>query len=162
MGRVSKETVKRQTWLFSGNLVRGALAALLLWAILGNLDWYDPRVSLKPAVTVLGPRTEFLLEAGDKDSGLRGIRVIVSQFGHEREVLARTFAATGYFFGSKGSRIMKMEIPFVLDVKELGLKEGRASLEVQVHDFSWRNRFKGRLTTLTREVVINLFPLKVM
>lgn len=147
---------EKQAGLFLVNLLRGALAALLLWLVLGNLDWYDPSVNLKPAVTVLGPQTEFLLEAVDKDTGLRDLRVAIIQAGAEKEVFSRSFPYAAGILGAKGARITKLEFPFVLDVQALGLKDGRASIEVTAHDYSWRNRFRGRIATLTREVVIDL------
>jgi hypothetical protein len=156
MSRIDKKAVERQAGLFLANLARGALAALILWFILGNLDWYDPWISLHPAGTLLGPRTEFLLEAGDKDTGIKSVRVVVIQRGAEKEVLAQTFPLREGLLGSKGARLTKMEIPFVLDAKALGLGAGKAVLQVTARDHSWRNRFQGRLVTLVRDVVIDL------
>jgi murein DD-endopeptidase MepM/ murein hydrolase activator NlpD len=162
MPKLSKEGVKRQTRLFVVNLLRAALVAAVIWFIYGNIDWYAPKLTLNPEVTVLGPRTDFVVKAEDKDTGIRDIRVTVQQEGQEKEVLARTFPAPALWgFGSKGSRVMVIEIPFTVDAKALGLKDGKATLVVQSHDYSWRNHFQGRLATLTREVDLALVPLKV-
>jgi hypothetical protein len=156
MGKISKQTLEGESLRFLETLLRGALVAGILWFFLGYMDWYDPWIVLKPAVTVLGPHTEFLVEVGDKDAGLRDLQVSIHQGGLEKHIMALTFPAQGDFFGAKGSKISKMEIPFAVDLKALGLTEGKASLAVQVRDRSWRNRFQGRISTLTREVSIRL------
>ncbi len=158
--KISKQGLEKQTSSLLMNLLRGALVAVILWFIFGSMDWYDPWISLQPETTVLGPRTEFVLEAGDKDSGLRDIKVTVTQSGQEKEVMARAFPSPG-FLGAKGSRSTKVEIPLMVDAAALGLQEGKANLAVTAHDHSWRNFFHGRLATLTREVDVNLTPLQL-
>jgi hypothetical protein len=153
------EHVKHQTRLFLVNLLRASLVAAVIWFIYGNIDWYAPTLVLKPDIGVVGSRTEFVVKAGDRDSGLRDLRMVVQQGGREKEVLARTFRAPPWWgFGSKGSKTLKFELPFTLDAKALGLKEGKATLVIQAHDYSWRNHFQGRLATLTREVEVDLVP----
>jgi hypothetical protein len=162
MKKPTKEGVQRQGRLLLVNLLRAALAAGIIWFIVGTMDWYAPVLALKPEVTVLGPRADFVLAAEDKDSGLKDIRVTVQQDGQEKEVLARTFPRPSLWgFGSKGSRVNVTELPFTLNSQALGLKEGKATLVVQAHDNSWRNRFQGRVVTMSREVVLDLVPLKV-
>jgi hypothetical protein len=159
MKGISKETLKIQSHLLGWGMVRGALVVFILWLILGNMDWYGPLINVRPELFTLGQRTEFILEVSDQDSGLRDIRVSVIQSGREKQVLTRNFPSPRHLFGSKGTRINKLEIPFVLDVRGLGLQGGEARLIVQAHDYSWRNWFHGRQTKLTRDVHINLSPL---
>ncbi len=162
MPKVTKEGVKRQSRLLLVNLLRAAVVAGIIWFIYGNIDWYAPALVLKPDIGVLGAKTDFVVKAEDKDSGLRDLRVTVIQDGQEKEVLARTFPAPPWWgFGSKGSKTLKIELPFTVDAKALGLKEGKATLVVQAHDFSWQNHFQGREATLTRELDLDLVPLKV-
>ncbi|MDP3181934.1 MAG: M23 family metallopeptidase [Desulfobaccales bacterium] len=158
--KLNKQGLEKQTGRLLINLLRGALVAVVLWFIFGSLDWYDPWIAMKPEVNVLGPRTGFIIEAGDNDSGVRDIRVVVKQGDQEKEVLARTFPSTG-FWGAKGSRFTKVEIPVMVDAKALDLKEGKATLVVTAHDQSWRNHFRGRLASLTREVDVHLVPLNL-
>ena len=135
-------------------MAAGALATIAVWLILANLDWYDPWITLKPVVTVVEYRTEFLLEAGDVDSGLRNLQATVIQEGKEIEVLSRSFQAPEGFFGSKGAT-QKVEIPLVLDAKTLNLIEGPATLMIKARDLSSRNLFQGRLTVVKKEIYIN-------
>jgi hypothetical protein len=158
MKAISKETLKTQSHLLGWGMLRGALVASILWLILGNMDWYAPLINLKPEIFTLGQRTDFILEASDQDTGLRDIKVSIIQSGKERQILTRAFPSQGFLFGSKGTRINKLEIPFVLDVRGLGLQGGEAKLVVQAHDYSWRNWFHGRQAQLTRDVQIILSP----
>ena len=54
-----------------------------------------------------------------------------------------------------------MELPFTLEPQALGFKEGKATLTAQVWDRSWRDWFRGRTATLSREVTIDLVPLSL-
>jgi hypothetical protein len=134
-----------------------AVGALLMWLIVVHLDWYDPWITLKPAINVVERRAEFLLAAGDLDSGLRSLQVHIIQEGKEIEVASRTFAPPEGFLGHRGS-IKQVEFPLLLDALALGLREGQATLQVKVCDSSWRNWFQGRVTTYKLDVKVNLPP----
>ncbi len=142
---------KAGLWLW---VIPLALAGLLLWWVVTSLDWDAPWVSLANQVEVLGAKTEIRVKAGDAKSGLREVRVTVSQEGQEKVVISRTFPPGG----EPGT---ETEIPVTVEAKALGLKEGKATLAVAVWDRSWRNRFKGRGQTLTREVVVDLVPVSL-
>ncbi|MBM4294499.1 MAG: hypothetical protein FJ126_06280 [Deltaproteobacteria bacterium] len=159
--KISKTSFKGKTRLFMVYLAGGGLAVLILWLILGNLDWDDPWLTIKPEVKSLGARTNFLAEAGDKDGGIKKIRVTVKQAGQEKEVLVRTYPSSWGIWGSKGPEVGKIEVPFVLDAKTLGLQDGKAAMTVEVWDRSWRHFFNGRQASLTREMMVDLVPLKL-
>jgi murein DD-endopeptidase MepM/ murein hydrolase activator NlpD len=59
------------------------------------------------------------------------------------------------------TRGSKAELPFTIEPQALGLKEGKATMEATVRDRSWRNWFRGRTSSLTREVAIDLVPLNL-
>jgi hypothetical protein len=139
-------------------LAATALAAIVGWVILANLDWYDPWISLKPDMTALGSHAAFWLEAGDRDSGLRRLKVTVIQKEMEIEVLSRNFEQPGLIGGMEGEAIKKVDIPLTLDTQALGLQQGKATIVVTAHDLSWRNGFKGRVTILKKELVIDHPP----
>ncbi len=131
-----------------------ALAAFVGWLILANLDWYDPWIALKPDMTALESPTAFWLEAGDQDSGLRNLKVTVIQKEMTIEVLSKDLEPPGGIWGSKGDAVKKVDFPLELDAQTLGLQEGKATLLIAVRDLSWRNGFKGRITTYKKEMVI--------
>lgn len=137
-----------------GALAGVALAAIVGWLILANLDWYDPWITLKPDLTALESHAAFWLEAGDIDSGLRHVKVTVIQKEMEIEVLSKNLEPAGGIWGTQGDAVKKVDFPLVLDAQALGLQQGKATIVVTVRDLSWRNGFKGRITTLKKEMVI--------
>ena len=144
---------KKASLVLWGVLGLVALAALC-WLVLGNMDFDDPVVSLKTPVTVVGAKTALTLEAGDETTGLREVKVTFSQGGREKVVLEKKFPPEG----GPGA---KVELPFTLEPKALGFKEGKATLTAVAWDRSWRDWFRGRSTTLSREVTIDLVPLSL-
>lgn len=142
------------------SLVLWALLGVLLlvalgWLLLGNMDADDPVVRLVTPVEVVGAKTALTLEAGDEGRGLRDIKITFSQDGQEKVVLEKKFPPGG----EPGE---KMEIPFTLEPKALGFKEGKAKLQVAVRDRSWRNMFQGRSASLSQEVLIDLVPISMV
>ncbi len=130
------------------------LAVILGWLIVANLDRYDPWITLKPDLTALESHAAFWLEAGDVDSGLRRVKVTVIQREVEIEVVSHNLEPPGGFWSSTGDTIKKVDFPLVLDAQTLGLQAGKATLVITARDLSWRNGFKGRITTLKKEIVI--------
>ena len=138
-----------------GALAGVGLAVIVGWLILANLDWYDPWVTLKPDLTDLGSPAVFRLAAGDQDSGLRNVKVTVIQKEMHIEVLAKNLEPPGGIWGTQGDAVKKVDFPLVLDAQALGMQQGQATIVVTVHDLSWRNGFRGRITTLKKEMVIH-------
>ena len=107
-------------------MAAGALTVIVAGLILANLDWYDPYISLSPAITVVEQRAEYFLAAGDVDSGLRNVKVTVVQDGKETEVLSEAFKEPTGLWGS-GEAVKKMETPVILDARNLHLQQGPAT-----------------------------------
>jgi hypothetical protein len=137
-----------------GALAGVVLAAIAGWLILANLDWYDPWITLKPDMTALESHAAFRLAAGDQDSGLRNVKVTVIQKEMTIEVLSKNLEPAGGSWGTQGDAVKEVDFPLVLDAQDLGLQQGKATIVVTVRDLSWRNGFKGRITTLKKEMVI--------
>jgi len=130
------------------------VVAVLLWLAAGRLDFDDPTVTLKTPVEVVGAKTGLTIEAGDLSSGLKEVKVTFSQGDQSRVVLERTFPPGG----GRGETVA---IPVTLSPQALGFKEGKATLTVEARDRSWRNLFRGRLASLSQEVVIDLVPVNL-
>jgi hypothetical protein len=137
-----------------GALAGVGLAALVGWLILANLDWHNPWITLEPDLAALRSHAAFRLEAGDIDSGLRHVKVTVIQKEMEVEVLSKDLEPPGGIWSTKGDAVKKVDFPLALDAQALGMQQGKATIVVTVRDLSWRNGFKGRITTLKREMVI--------
>ena len=70
------------------------------------------------------------------------------------EVLSKNLEPPGGIWGGTGDAIKKVDFPVELDAQALGLQQGKATIVVTVRDLSWRNGFKGRITTHKKEMVI--------
>ena len=138
-----------------GALAGVAVAAVVGWLILVNLDWYDPWITLKPDKTAMESNAAFWLEAGDQDSGLRNVKVTVIQKEMKIEVLSKNLEPPGGIWGTQGDAVKKVGFPLELDPQALGLQQGKATIVVTVRDLSWRNGFKGRIITHKKEMVIH-------
>ena len=136
------------------SLIGLGLLVALGWLFFGQMDFDDPVVRLKTPVEVVGAKTALILEAGDEGRGLKEVKITFSQDGREKVVLEKKFPPGG----DPGDRV---EIPFTLEPKALGFKEGKATLTAMARDRSWRDMFRGRTTTLSQEVVIDLVPITV-
>jgi len=137
-----------------GALAAVGLAVIVGWLILANLDRYDPWITLKPDLANLESHAAFWLEAGDQDSGLRHVKVTVIQKEMEIEVLSKNLEPSGGIWGTQGDAVKKVDFPLALDAQALGLQEGKATIVVTARDLSWRNGFKGRITTMKKEIVV--------
>lgn len=149
--------IRKVFWGGTKSLILIVLLVLGLGGVLfllgqSRLDRAQPWVNLQPPWEVLGPKTNFTLEAGDQDSGLKETRVTITQGNLEKVVLNRQFPPGG----APGE---KMELPFTLEPQALGLKEGKTRISATVRDRSWRDWFQGRSASLTREITIDLVPL---
>jgi murein DD-endopeptidase MepM/ murein hydrolase activator NlpD len=130
------------------------LIVLLVWMAVGHLDLDDPTVALKPLVDVVGAKTVLTVSAADQDSGLKEVKVTFSQGNQSMVVLDRTFPPGG----GKGETV---NLPVTLEPKALGFKEGKAKLVIEAWDRSWRHLFRGRIGSLSRDVVIDLVPVNL-
>ena len=149
--------MRKVFWGGTGSLIFFAIIALglvgvFLWFGWGRVDQAQPWVKLQPAWSVVGGKTAFTLEAGDRDSGLKSARVTITQGNLEKVLVNRQFPPGG-IAGEK------VALPFTLEPKALGLKEGKARLTASVRDRSWREWFQGRSAGISREIIIDLVPL---
>jgi murein DD-endopeptidase MepM/ murein hydrolase activator NlpD len=154
MGKMLKPRWGQQVSYLLWGAAGLGLFAVLVWLAAGYLDFNDPTVALKTPVEVVGAKTNLIITAGDEDSGLKAVKVTLSQGDRSKVVLERTFPPGG----DRGTLV---EIPVTLSPQALGFTEGKATLAVEARDRSWRNMFQGRTASLTREVVIDLVPVRL-
>ena len=66
-----------------------ALVALgfLIFLVLGSLDTEDPVVTPSEKIAVIVPKSGFNLKAGDAQSGLKEVKVTLTQGGQEKVVM---------------------------------------------------------------------------
>ncbi len=100
----------------------------------------------------VGKKGSLSLEISDKRSGIRSIKVILSQKGKEA-VLAEKEYPVDFIWGSKKKRAY-LEIRF--EPLKLGFRSGKARLGFQIADGSWRNGLKGNTLWWEREILLDL------
>lgn len=132
-----------------------ALAVIIGWLFLTNLDWYDPWIKIQPVIIFMDSRAAVSLEAGDIDSGIKHLTVTVVQGGKKITLLSHEVEQPNRVLGLIGSTTKKVQITVVLDAKALDLENGPAKIVVAARDLSWRNDFQGRLTTLEKDILVN-------
>ena len=142
---------KRDGFLLTALAVVGLV--LLGWLALSSIDGEDPWVQAPENLALVGPKSAFTFKTGDRRSGLKEIKVTVSQEGKDHTVLSRTFPPGG----EAGSEV---EVPVTLEPKTLGLQDGKATLTITATDRSWWNFFTGG-RTLSQQVVVDLVPLSL-
>ena len=89
------------------------LVVVLVLLAMGHLDFDNPTVALNPPVDVVGAKTILTVSAVDRGSGLKEIKVILSQGGLSKVVLERTFPPGG----AKGETV---KLPVTLQPQALG------------------------------------------
>lgn len=154
MGKMVKSGWSRKFGYVIWGAAGLAVLAVLVWLVVGRLDFDDPTVTLKTPVEVVGAKTALMVEAGDLSTGLKEVKVTFSQGDQSKVVAERTFPPGG-------DRGESVEVPVTLAPEALGFKEGKATLTIEARDRSWRNLFRGRLTSLKQEVVIDLVPVSL-
>ncbi len=142
---------KRNSLLLTGLALVGLV--LLGWLALGSIDGEEPWVQAPEDLALVGPKTAFTIKTGDRRSGLKEVKVTVSQGGKNHVVLSRTFPPGG----EAGSEV---EVHITLKPKAMGLQDGKATLTITATDRSWWNFFKGG-SRLSQNVKVDLVPLSL-
>ncbi|MEJ2069193.1 MAG: hypothetical protein P8X58_02090 [Syntrophobacterales bacterium] len=112
----------RRSSFFLAGLALGGLA-LIAWMVLGSLDWGNPWLEVSDQVAVVSPNTAFTLKAGDRGSGLKEIKVTVSQRGQEKVALSRSFPPGGEVGSTVEMpvRVKRGQLDYVMDLQNISL-----------------------------------------
>lgn len=104
---------------------------------------------------IIGQKKAFGLEITETGEGLRSVRLTIKQ-GDRLIVLAEQDWPGRY--GVLGSRVESDKLDVEIDPAKLGLKNGPATLELDVRDYSWRESFHGNKFSISRQVTIDTNP----
>lgn len=117
-----------------------------------------PEITIESPQTYLGSNGVIALSVHDRKSGLRNISLSISQGDKLSELYSETFPRKGSI-GVVGLPEKKVQVAFVPG--KAGFKDGPALLTVHASDHSFRSLFKGNITTITQEVMIDTTPPKI-
>lgn len=123
--------------------------------------WFDlaaPEIQLQPEAKILGAKQTFTLNLRDDNSGLSRVQVWLRQNGSDKEIISQIFP--GRRLGRGGDE-HAVTIPFTMEPKAWGFKDGPAELHIEARDYSWMSWFSGNQTRLARNFTIDLTPLRL-
>ncbi len=117
-----------------------------------------PKLTLDSPQTYLGAQSMVEISSADGKSGLRHLRVRISQGEIAEELYFEEFTRNG-FTGMVGQPQKTVKIPF--NPADSGFQDGPAQIVLEAYDYSLRGLLKGNNTTVTRELSIDTTPPKV-
>ncbi|MEJ2136298.1 MAG: M23 family metallopeptidase [Desulfofustis sp.] len=117
-----------------------------------------PKLTLDSPQTYLGTQSMVEISGTDGKSGLRHLRVRISQGEIAKELYVEEFPRNG-FTGMIGQPQKTVKIPF--NPADSGFQDGPAQIVLEAYDYSLRGLLKGNKTIVTRELSIDTTPPKV-
>ena len=117
-----------------------------------------PQLTLDSPHTYLGKKSMVAISGADGKSGLRQLRVRISQGELVKELYLEEFPRNG-LTGMIGQPDKAVKIPF--DPDESGFEDGTAQIVLEAYDYSFRGLLKGNKTTVVHELSIDTTPPKV-
>jgi murein DD-endopeptidase MepM/ murein hydrolase activator NlpD len=149
-----KKMLKKLLLIFS--LVGFAVVAFAIAA--GYLVFFEnkpPHIYINDTVQYIGAQKSIRITAVDADCGLRRLRVSITQNEKQHTLLEEDMPFAGLL-----SREQIITKTAVIDLApcRLGLRNGKAVLEITVRDFSFTNWGNGNTATLTQELIIDTVP----
>ena len=135
------------------------LLGLLLVGAVGTLWWRcegEAPVLEAPKELALGRGARTLkLTAHDARSGLREVTATLRQGEKTRELSATRYEGS---IATGGATTEPVAVELVIDARAAELREGEASLEIAVRDWSWASWLRGNQTLVTIPVRVDLTP----
>ncbi len=127
----------------------------------GYITYFEgekPTINVNNLPDFIGKETKLSFDVADTKSGLRNINIRVIQGDREKEVFSKQYPSVSQ---SPSTSANKKTIEVDLNPKTLGLKEGKATITIQVRDYSYRDMLKGNLSELSHTVIIDTKPPKI-
>ena len=128
------------------------------WFLWSRLEGEKPVISTE-IPSFLNPTQEFILNLSDAKSGIRKVWVAIEQNGRETVLRDDLYPLKG---SSDSAPVHTLSVPVKVDVKKLGITDGKAIFRVMVRDNSWRGWFHGNKTAIEKEVLIDTRPPEIV
>lgn len=137
------------------------VALLVVLVVLGVAGWglgvlcetEKPQITPGGDLSRVGLKREAVLTMTDAKSGLRSLKVTMTQGNKAVTLLAKDYPRQGHLLSSGPHRLEER-----LTVSATGFKEGAAELLVEVRDHSWWGLLAGNLTALRVPITIDTRP----
>ena len=98
----------KKNWLLMGVVLGGMALLVLIVFVLGSLNSEGPWLTPSEKVAVVAPKSGFTLKAGAGGSGLKTVRVTVTQAGQEKVVVDCAFLP-----GARRARRWRSPFPWI-------------------------------------------------
>lgn len=140
------------------------LTLLLILAVAGVgafvmfFEGEKPSIDLSQTKAYLGQKGKIHYEITDTKSGIQNITVLGIQGDVKKEIFSTVFPRNSYQ-GSIGPLQDEKSLNF--DAKKEGFSDGKMTITVETHDFSFRGWLKGNRTIVSKEVTIDTVPPRV-
>lgn len=140
-------------------VILGALILTpIIWFLVLRFEGQKPLVTLDMPPAALGVSQEIGLTVSEAKSGIRKIWMGLTRDGQEFVLLEKSHPASGLI---SGGEVHQSSFKVAVEPKKLGISEGQVTLKVMVRDFSWRGWFKGNLTTVEKQLIVDTRPPQV-
>ncbi|MBT8333370.1 MAG: peptidoglycan DD-metalloendopeptidase family protein [Deltaproteobacteria bacterium] len=156
MSRFSKSSKKSRVTLFIFLFI--ILAGLIGTGVILFFEGEAPTLSLNLASNYIGAESTIVLSAQDRKSGLKDLKLTITQGNKNLELFAGTYPRSGYI-GVIGAPEETKEITF--NPKKAGLSNGPAVISLHGSDYSARRFLKRNQTTISQNIIIDTTPPKV-
>ena len=134
------------------------VALVSVWFLWSRLEGEKPVITTE-IPSFLNPSQEFVLNLSDAKSGIRKLRVAIEQNGREMILRDETYPLKG---SSDLAPVHTLSVAVKVDVKKLGITDGKAIFRVTVRDNSWRGWFNGNKTEIEKGVLIDSRPPEIV
>lgn len=114
-----------------------------------------PTVSIDLLLASIGVSGELTANISDTKSGLRHVWFAISKDGTEKILAQKEYTSEGFL--GKGTQ-KQDTFAITIEPEKLGIKDGIAKLRIRVSDYSWRGWFKGNVTYIEKELIIDTEP----
>jgi murein DD-endopeptidase MepM/ murein hydrolase activator NlpD len=128
------------------------------WFLWSRLEGEQPVIATE-IPSFLNPAQEFILNLSDAGSGIRKVWVSITQNGKETVLRDDLYPLKGT---SETGTVHTLSVPVKVDIKKLGITDGKAIFRVMVRDNSWRSWFHGNKTEIEKEVMIDTRPPEIV
>ncbi len=117
-----------------------------------------PDFTLLTDISYLGIDGDVKFSVRDVKSGVRSIDISLVQGSKKVKLYSKKLPRQGYLLGFGPHHV---EDSFGVQAKALGYDDGRADLQITVHDYSWWGWMTGNITDLTYSLIIDTKPPQV-
>jgi murein DD-endopeptidase MepM/ murein hydrolase activator NlpD len=138
-------------------IIGAALVAVgvLGWFLACIFEGEPPHVVVSPLPEFLASSQKLVIQADDRNRGLRRLKISLDQEGRKITILEKEFPFKG-ILNREGIHTFRTEV--LIDPRKLNLAQGRMDLYTRVWDYSRRNGGDGNLTVSHQKISIDTVP----